>query len=232
MYSDRRVNKTTIEYDTGLREFMLGVFNNMAIGLAISAIVAIATASSPDLLKLLFAGPQKYVVMLSPLALVLFLCFRINTMSPSTARIWFFVYAAVTGLGLSTIFLAYKLGSIGLVFFTSAGMFGAMSIYGHTTERDLTEYSQYFLMALFGVVIAGLLNLFMQSSGFSFMISLVSVVLFAGLTAYDVQMLRDMYYSLDHEDRERAGVMGALSLYLDFINLFLNLLRLLGEQKN
>lgn len=231
MYSDRRV-VTTVNYDSGLREFMLSVFNNMAIGLAISAIVAFGAASSPEVMQALFAGPQKWIVILAPLAMVFFLSFGISTMSPATARILFFVYAGATGLSLSTLFFVYKLGSIVTVFFATAGMFGAMSIYGHTTKRNLAEYSSYFIMALFGVIIAGLLNLFMQSSGFSFMISLMSVILFAGLTAYDVQMLRDMYDNLSEEDRERAGILGALSLYLDFINMFLNLLRLIGEQKN
>ena len=231
MYSNRQV-KTAVDYDVGLREFMLSVFNNMAIGLAISAIVAFGAASSPELMQAIFSGPQKWIVMLAPLAMVFFLSFSISTMSPATARLWFFAYAAATGLSLSVIFLIYKLGSIVTVFFATAGMFGAMSIYGHTTKRNLAEYSSYFMMALFGVIIAGLLNLFVQSSGFSLAISLVSVVLFAGLTAYDVQMLRDMYDNLNDDDRERAGVMGALSLYLDFINMFLNLLRILGEQKN
>jgi FtsH-binding integral membrane protein len=210
---------------------MLGVFNNMAIGLAISAIVAFGTASSPELMQMLFAGPQKWLVMLAPLAMVFFISLGTQTMSPAAARIWFFAFAAVMGLSLSTTFMLYKLGSIVTIFFATAGMFGAMSIYGHTTKQDLTQYGSYFMMALFGVIIAGLVNLFAQSSAFAFAISVVSVVLFAGLTAYDVQMLRQIYEDVEGEDRERAGVLGALALYLDFINMFLSLLQLLGDRK-
>lgn len=230
MYSDRRV-RTEVDYDVGLREFMLSVFNNMAIGLAISAIVAFFVASNAQLMALLFAGPQRWIVMLAPLAMVFFISFKTHTMHPTTAKYWFFAYAAAMGLSLSTVFVLYKIGSIVTVFFATASMFGGMSIYGHTTKRDLTQYQSFFMMALIGVVAAGLINLFAQSSALAFGISLVSVVLFAGLTAYDVQMLRQIYEDVEGEDRERAGVLGALALYLDFINMFLSLLQLLGSRE-
>lgn len=230
MYSDNRV-KTAVEYDSGLRDFMLGVFNNMSLGLAVSAIVALVVASNPALLSLFFAGPQKWVVILAPLAIVFFISFKISSLSPAAARVWFYVFAAVMGLSLSTVFVVYKAGSIATVFFATAGMFGAMSIYGYTTKRNLTSYSSFFMMALWGLIIAMLINLFVQSSAIAMILSMVSVLLFAGLTAYDVQMLQQIYYQTNDEDRERAGILGALALYLDFINIFLSLLQLMGEKE-
>ena len=230
MYSDNRV-KTAVEYDSGLRSFMLGVFNNMSLGLAVSAIVALFVASNPALLSLFFAGPQKWLVILAPLAIVFFISFKIDSLAPATARIWFYVFAAVMGLSLSTTFVVYKIGSIATVFFATAGMFGAMSIYGYTTKRNLTSYSSFFMMALWGLIIAMLINLFVQSSAIAMILSIVSVLLFAGLTAYDIQMLQQIYYQTTDEDRERAGIIGALALYLDFINIFLSLLQLMGEKE-
>ena len=230
MYSDNRV-KTAVEYDSGLRDFMLGVFNNMSLGLAVSAIIALFVASNPALLALFFAGPQKWIVILAPLAIVFFISFRIDSLSPAVARVWFYVFAAVMGLSLSTVFVVYKAGSIATVFFATAGMFGAMSIYGYTTKRNLTSYSSFFMMALWGLIIAMLINLFVQSSAIAMILSMVSVLLFAGLTAYDVQMLQQIYYQTNDQDRERAGILGALALYLDFINIFLSLLQLMGEKE-
>jgi len=232
MYSNS-ANKsvTATQYDEGLRQFMQSVFNNMATGLAISAVISFLVGTNPELLKLFFAGPQRWVVMLAPLAMVFFISFRVHTMRPETARLWFFAYAAVMGLSLATIFVVYKMGSIVTVFFASSAMFGGMALYGHTTKRDLTQLGSFFIMGVWGIVIAGLINLFFMSSVVTTAISIVAVVLFAGLTAYDVQMLRAMYDGLDYEDRERSGVIGALSLYLDFINMFMSLLQLFGERK-
>lgn len=228
MYSNRV--ETRLQYDVGLRQFMLSVFNNMAIGLAISAVVSFLIGTNPELLRLFFAGPQKWIFILAPLGMVFYLSYSVNSMTPSTARTWFFAYAAVMGISLSTIFAVYKIGSIASVFFASSAMFGAMGIYGATTKKDLTGLGSFFMMGVIGILIAALINLFIQSSLLTTGISIISVLLFAGLTAYDVQMLQNMYDGLDYEDRERAGVIGALSLYLDFINIFLSLLRLFGEK--
>lgn len=228
MYSNRV--ETRLQYDVGLRQFMLSVFNNMAIGLAISAVVSFLIGTNPELLRLFFAGPQKWIFILAPLGMVFYLSYSVNSMTPSTARTWFFAYAAVMGISLSTIFAVYKIGSIASVFFASSAMFGAMGIYGATTKKDLTGLGSFFMMGVIGILIAALINLFIQSSILTTSISIISVVLFAGLTAYDVQMLQTMYDGLDYEDRERAGVLGALSLYLDFINIFLSLLRLFGDR--
>jgi FtsH-binding integral membrane protein len=145
---------------------------------------------------------------------------------------WFFVYAGLTGLSLASIFAIFKLGSIVQVFFISATMFGTTALYGYTTKKDLTGMGSFLMMGLIGVIIAGLVNIFLQSSMLQFIISLLSVVIFVGLTAWDVQQIKSIYYDTYGDDRERAGIMGALTLYLDFINIFVNLLQLVGERKD
>lgn len=228
MYSDKVQSR--VQYDIGLRQFMLSVFNNMAVGLAISAIVAFLVGTNSQLLMLLFSGPQKWVVLLAPLAMVFWISFRIQYMSLSAAWAWFYTYAAVMGLSLATIFVVYKVASIATVFFASSAMFGAFSIYGATTKQDLTKFGSFLIMGLIGVIVAGLINLFVQSSIATTVISMISVVIFAGLTAYDVQQLQAIYDSFDGEERDRLGILGALTLYLDFVNIFLNLLQLFGEK--
>lgn len=228
MYSDQVQSR--VQYDVGLRQFMLSVFNNMSVGLAISGVVAFLVGTNPQLLKMFFGGPQAYVVILAPLAMVFWISYKIPTMSASSARGWFYAYAAVMGLSLATIFAIYKIASIATIFFASAAMFGSFSIYGAVTKQDLTRLGNILFMALIGVIIAGLINLFVHSSMATTVISMLSVVIFAGLTAYDVQQLQAIYDNSYGEDRERMGIMGALSLYLDFINIFLNLLRLFGDR--
>lgn len=232
MYPDSISNiSTAARLDEGLRQFMLGVYNNMALGLGISALVAFFVGTNPALLGLFFSGPQKWLVILAPLAVVFFLSFKISSMSSAAARGWFFSYAGLVGLSLATIFAVYKMGSIANAFFSTTAMFGLMSIWGHTTQRDLTKMGSFLMMGLLGLVAASLINLFLASSALAFAVSLISVVVFAGLTAYDVQQLKEIYYSIDGEDRERAGVMGALSLYLNFINIFISMLQLFGDRK-
>lgn len=227
--SNRVIEGTS--YDIGLREFMLSVFNNMALGLGITGVVSFFVGTSPELLQLFFAGPQRWVVILAPVAMVFFISFKIGSMSPAVARIWFLVYAAVMGLSLSTLFAVYKLGSVATIFFATSAIFGTMSVYGHTTKRDLSQLGSFLIMGVIGILIAAVINLFVQSSVVTTGISILAVLIFTALTAYDVQMLREIYYNTSGEDRERAGIMGALALYLDFINIFINLLQLLGERK-
>jgi hypothetical protein len=173
-----------------------------------------------------------WVFALAPLALVFFISARINTLSVETARLLFFIYAATVGLSLSTIFHVYTQSSITRVFFISAATFGALSIWGHTTRRDLSGFGTFLFMGLIGIIIASLVNLFLKSSGLDWLISIVGVGVFAGLTAYDTQRVKGMYDRSDDATSEgRKAVMGALSLYLDFINLFMMLLRLMGGRR-
>jgi uncharacterized protein len=232
MYRQSAVTNTSAEYDLGLRQFMLGVYNNMSIGLAISAIIAYFVGTNPALLSFFFGGPQQWIVIFAPLAFIFFISFRITKMSVGAARTSFYAFAAVMGLSLSTIFAVFQMGSIVNAFLATAVMFGSMSLYGYTTKRDLTSVGSFLIMGAFGLVIASLLNLFFQNDIMSLVISALAVIIFTGLTAYDTQNLKNMYYQLDGDERAKMGIMGALSLYLNFINIFTSLLNLFGARTN
>ena len=220
----------TLAVDAGLRVHMLRVYNNMAAGVGLTGLVAMLTYqfTSPELLQ----SPLMWVFMLAPFVLVFFISARINKLSAETARLLFFVYAALVGLSLSTIFHVYTGASITRVFFISAAAFGSLSLFGYTTRRDLSGFGTFLFMGLIGVVIASLVNLFLRSSGLDWLISVVGVGVFAGLTAYDTQRIKRMHDPGDDATvAGRKAVMGALSLYLNFINLFMMLLRLFGGRR-
>lgn len=231
-YQSARTRQIDDAVDMGLRAYMLKIFNYMAVGLSLTGVVAFLTASSPTMMAAIFGTPLKWVVMLAPLGFVFAISFGINRMSSATAQALFWIYAAVMGLSLASIFIVFTGTSIARVFFITSGTFAAMSLYGYTTKRDLTAMGSFLFMGLIGIVLASLVNLFLHSSGLSFVISVLGVLIFTGLTAYDTQAIKSMYYEAD--DSETAGkkaVMGALTLYLDFINLFMYLLRFLGDRR-
>jgi FtsH-binding integral membrane protein len=226
--------------DEGLRAYMLRVYNLMALGLAITGLAAwgafsLAVDSSGQLTSfgsLIYASAFRWVVILAPLALVFFLSFRVHTMSVPAAQTTFWVYAGLVGLSLSTIFLVYTGTSIVRTFFITATAFGALSLYGYTTKRDLSAFGSFLVMGVFGIIIAMLVNLFLQSSALQFAISVIGVLVFSGLTAYDTQQIKEMYYEGDDSAvAGRKAIMGALRLYLDFINLFMFLLQFLGANR-
>ncbi|MEX3011739.1 Bax inhibitor-1/YccA family protein [Hoeflea sp. TYP-13] len=225
--------------DEGLRSYMLRVYNLMAMGLAITGVAAYGTSimavSNGQLTQfgsMLYASPLKWVVMLAPLALVFFLSFRIEKMSVSAAQTTFWVFSALMGLSLSSIFLVFTGQSIVQTFFITAASFGALSLWGYTTKRDLTGMGSFLFMGLIGIIIAMVVNLFLQSSALQFAISAIGVLVFAGLTAYDTQKIKEMYLEADGAAvAGRKAIMGALRLYLDFINLFLFLLQFLGNRE-
>jgi uncharacterized protein len=230
--------------DAGLRAHMIRVYNYMAAAVGVTGVVAwltfqmAATTNAAGQVTLtplgqtLFGSWMVFVLMLAPLALVFYLSFRIDRLEAGTARLLFFVYAALLGVSLATIFIAYTETSITRVFFISAAAFGALSLYGYTTQRDLTGMGSFLIMGLFGVIIAMLVNLFLKSSALDFIISILGVLVFAGLTAWDTQKIKEMYDPMDDGSvGGRKAVMGALSLYLDFINLFLMLLRLVCDRR-
>ena len=229
--------------DQGLRAYMLRVYNYMASGVAITGVVAyltyafavVETATGLQLTpfgNFIFASAFKWVVIFAPLAMVFFLSARINSMSLSGAQIAFWVFAALMGLSLGSIFLVYAHASIARVFFITAASFGALSLYGYTTQRDLSAWGSFLFMGLIGIIIAMLVNLFLASSALQFAISVIGVLIFAGLTAYDTQQIKEMYYEGDDGTvAGRKAVMGALRLYLDFINLFMMLLQLFGDRR-
>ncbi|ENR73357.1 Bax inhibitor-1/YccA family protein [Brucella abortus] len=222
--------------DQGLRSYMLGVYNMMAIGLAVTGLAAFGTAvlaqSNPAFQQLLFASPLRWVIMLAPLAAVFFLSFRIQSLSVGTAQAIFWGYAALVGLSLSSIFIVFTGQSIVRTFFVTAASFGALSLYGYTTKRNLSAMGSFLMMGLFGLILASVVNIFLGSTALQFAISVIGVLIFAGLTAYDTQEIKEMYYEGDAADtQDRKIVMGALRLYLDFINMFMFLLQFMGNRE-
>jgi FtsH-binding integral membrane protein len=229
--------------DAGLRGYMIRVYNYMTAGVALTGLVAWFTYSAAVVdtgagLQLtefghaIFASPLMWLFVLAPLGLVMLLSFGTNRLSAGTALTVFFVYAALVGLSLASIFLVYTHASITRVFFISAATFGATSLYGYTTQRDLTSVGSFMLMGLIGLIIASVVNIFLHSTGLDWAISVIGVIVFVGLTAYDTQRIKEMYdVNDDGTISGRKAVMGALRLYLDFINLFLMLLRIFGNRR-
>lgn len=218
--------------DQGLRTYMIRVFNYMAMGLGITGFMAFAFSSSPELMLAVWGSPLKWVVMLAPLAMVFFLSFKLNTLSFGTAQGLFFGYSLLMGLSLSFIFIVFTGQSVARVFFITSSLFASMSLYGYTTNRDLTAMGSFMMMGVFGIIIASLVNIFFQSSVMQLVISVIGVVVFTGLTAYDVQAIKAVYYEHDdHESMGKKAIIGALRLYLDFINLFMSLMHILGDRR-
>lgn len=233
------------EIDAGLRAYMIRIYNYMAAGVALTGVVAwltfnaaVITDASGNITGMtsfgqaIFSGPLTIVLFLGTLGIVFFLSFRINKLQASTAMALFLLYAGLLGLMLSSVFLAYTGASITRTFFISAASFGALSLYGYTTQRDLSPIGSFLIMGLFGLILAMIVNIFLKSSGLDFAISAIGVLIFAGLTAWDTQKIKEMYdVNDDGTVAGRKAVMGALTLYLDFINLFLFLLRLFGDRR-
>ncbi len=218
--------------DVGLREHMLRVYNYMASGLVLTGIVAYVVAHTPTVFNAIFGSPLMWVVMLAPLGFVFFLSFKINSIKASTAQALFWAFAGVMGLSLASIFVVFTGASIARVFFISAGTFAAMSLYGYTTKSDLSRWGSFLFMGLIGIILASVVNMFVGSTALQFIVSVVGVLVFVGLTAYDTQRIKEEYS--EHHDREtssKLAVWGALRLYLDFINLFMMLLQLFGQRR-
>jgi FtsH-binding integral membrane protein len=241
--------RTGADVDQGLRAFMLGVYNHMSIGLALTGLFALGTFHFAvtnqvtthavgslyltDFGAAIFLSPLRWVIMFAPLAFVLFFSFKINSMAASSARNLFYAYAAVMGVSLSSILLIYTGASVSRAFFITAASFGALSLYGYTTKRNLSAMGSFLMMGVFGLIIASLVNLFVQSSAFQFGLSILTVLIFAGLTAYDTQAIKQMYLESDgYEAATKKSVNGALMLYLDFINIFMALVQLTGDRRS
>jgi len=231
--------RTGAAVDEGLRSYMLGVYNYMAAGVALTGIVAYLTfamavqnGALTPFGQTLYTSPLRWVVMLAPLGFVFFLGFRIQKMSLGAAQASFWAFAAVMGLSISSIFLVFTGQSIAQIFFITAATFGALSLYGYTTKRDLSAWGSFLFMGVVGIIIAMVVNIFLQSSALQFAISVIGVLVFAGLTAYDTQRIKDGYYMVagSAELVAKSAIMGALALYLDFINMFMFLLQLFGNR--
>jgi len=220
-----------IEVDVGLRRYMLQVYNFMAAGLGVTGLVAYGAVAT-GFYQQIAGTPLIWLVMLAPLGAVLFLSFRIESLSIGAAQATFWTYAALMGLSLAGIFLLFTGTSIARVFFITAGTFAAMSLYGYTTQRDLSQFGSFLFMGLIGIVLASFVNIFIGSSALQFAISVIGVIVFTGLTAWDTQRIKEVYLESDPGDvLTKKALMGALSLYLDFINLFAMLLQLVGQRR-
>ena len=218
--------------DAGLKAYFRSIYTYMSLALALTGLVAYFAFDS-GLYFQIARTPLIWVVMLAPLGLAMFLSFRIEKMSLATAQVSYWIFAAVMGLSLAGIFAVYAHQSIARVFFITAGTFGGMSLYGYTTKTDLTRMGSFMIMGLWGIIIASLVNMFFKSTAVQFAVSVIGVIVFVGLTAYDTQKLKNLYYQVSGSDMMgKVVIMGALNLYLDFINLFLMLLRLFGDRRN
>ena len=245
-------SRTAGAVDEGLRSYMLLVYNYMAGGVALTGVVAFVMMSMlttqdssqavvqlrtgvmlTELGKTIYLSPIRWVIMLAPLAFVFYLSFRVYKMSVGAAQTSFWLFAAVMGASLSSIFLIYTGQSIVQVFFVTAAAFAGLSLYGYTTKKDLTGWGSFLIMGLIGIILAAIVNIFLQSSALQFAISAIGVLVFAGLTAYDTQKIKDGYYEVagNAELATKTAIMGALSLYLDFINMFQSLLYLFGDRE-
>jgi uncharacterized protein len=234
-----------VAIDAGLRAYMIRVYNFMAAGVALTGVVAwltfqaaVVTDSNGAIVELtafgraIFGGPAMIVLLLGTFGLVMFISFRIQRLQPATALALFMGYAGLLGLMLSSVLLAYTGASIARVFFISAASFGALSLYGYTTQRNLSAIGSFLIMGVFGLILMMVVNIFLKSTELDFVVSIIGVLIFAGMTAWDTQRIKQMY-DADQDDNVtgRKAVMGALQLYLNFINLFLFLLRLLGNRR-
>ena len=241
----KAAQQSTVVMDEGLRTYMLKVYNYMATGILLTGIVALLTfkmsvvtndagsiVGLTSMGNAIYMSGLKWLVMLAPLGIVFYMSFGINKMSAAKAQTTFWFFAGLMGISLSSILLVYTGMSVTRVFFICSATFGAMSIYGYTTKRDLTKLGSFLMMGLIGIIIASLVNIFLKSSMMYFVISILGVLIFVGLTAYDTQKIKNMYAASDTgEIMGKKAVMGALTLYLDFINLFIMLLRLFGQRR-
>lgn len=232
----------SLSYDAGLRAYMLQIFNFMGVALLITGFMAYY-ASSEAFMNIMYTrtatsmglSPIGWVIQLSPLFMVFFLSYKIQSMSVQSAKVAFWAYSILMGLALGPIFYSYTGESIARTFFITASVFGSMSLYGYTTKKDLTAMGSFLMMGLIGIIIASLVNIFLHSSAIAFATSMIGVIVFTGLTAYDVQKMKNLYASaarMNSDDATKLAIRGALTLYLDFINLFIMLLQFFGNRRN
>lgn len=227
------IGRADMAVDAGLRSFMLGVYNKMALGLVLSGVLAWTVGNVPEVTALVLGTPLRFVVMFAPLVILLAVPFAMRNPSPAGTSLVYWSIVSLIGLGLGTVFLRYTDASIATAFFATAAAFGGLSLWGYTTKKDLTGFGSFLIMGLFGLIVAGIVNIFLQSAMLAFVFSAAGVLIFAGLTAYDTQRLKFTYYQLGGDARAMgvATNFGALSLYLNFVNLFNFLLALFGSRE-
>jgi len=223
---------TTQTYqDVGLRNFMVSVYNNMCMGLLVSGLVGFLMSTNAQLMAAIWTTGFAWVVLLSPLVLAIGVAFVMNYMSVFQARMFFYIFCVAMGASLSQLFMIFKLGSIVQVFVITSAMFATMSVFGYITKKDLTSLGSFLMMGVIGLIVAGVVNIFLQSSALMFALNVIAVLIFTVMTAVETQNLKDTYYTFSGEQREKCGIFGALNLYMCFINIFVNLLQLVGERE-
>ena len=236
---DLKSKTTSVDIDLGLKAYMNKVYSFMAVGLALTGVIAhltstlafnFSTNTYTNFGATIYGSPLAFLIMLAPLGFIIALSMGISKMKESTVQILFWAFASVMGLSLSSIFIQYTGESVARVFFISASAFGALSLYGYTTKKDLTGWGSFLFIGLIGIIIASIVNIFVASTALQFGISVIGVLVFAGLTAYDTQRIKAMYYDGSGQEGKKA-IMGALTLYLDFINLFIMLIQLFGQRR-
>ncbi|MEP1207023.1 MAG: Bax inhibitor-1/YccA family protein [Rhizobiaceae bacterium] len=233
----RAGTQSRADIDEGLRSYMLGIYNYMATAIGLTGVAAFGMATwasnNPAVANALYNSPLKWVLMIAPLAFVLVISFGINKLSKTAAMGTFYAFAAVMGISMSWIFMVYNVPSIVQTFFVTAASFAALSLYGYTTKRSLSGMGSFLLMGLFGLIIASIVNIFLQSGALAFAVNVIGVLIFAGLTAYDTQRLKHEYdvYAGNAQALAKSSIMGALSLYLNFVNMFMFLLSFLGNRE-
>ncbi|NML05447.1 Bax inhibitor-1/YccA family protein [Sphingomonas sp. G-3-2-10] len=219
-------------FDEGLRKHMLGIYRNMGIGLLVTALVSMGVASSPAALALIFGTPLKWVAMFAPLAFIFFFQFRIERMTTAGAQFAFFAFSAVMGVSMAAIFVVYTATSIASAFFAASAMFLGLSLWGYTTNRDISGWGSFLFVGLLALIGVSIVNIFLGSGSLQILISAIGVVIFAGLTAYDTQRIKSEYIAYaGHQGLEKMAVMAALSLYLNLINMFQFLLAFMGQRE-
>ena len=239
MLDFNRIDRTTTSfasratYDEGLRNYMLRVYNNMAMALTVTGFVAFLVANIPALAQLIFGTPLFVVAALAPLGYVIYFNLQIHKISSQKAFSHLMIFSTLMGVSLASVFLAYTAASVAKVFFITASVFGSMSFYGYATKKDLSGWGSFLMMGLIGIILASIVNIFLKSSGLDFAVSIIGVLIFTALTAYDTQRIKNIYYQLSGggDELRKMAIMGALSLYLDFVNLMLMLLRFFGERR-
>ncbi|ABD44746.1 inhibitor of apoptosis-promoting Bax1 family protein [Ehrlichia chaffeensis str. Heartland] len=221
-------------YSAGLRNYLVKVYNYMAMALGLTGIVAFFVASSPAVISMVYNTPLHWVIVFAPMGLVFLMSYKLNVLSFQAILMIFFSFAALVGVSISYVFLVYTAASIAKVFFISSSMFGVMAWYGNVTKKDLSQFGTFLFMGVIGIAIASLVNLFLGSGPLHFALSVVAVVVFTGMTAYDAQRIKDMYYKFnDGTDSSvnKMAILGATTLYFNYINIFISLLNLQGERK-
>jgi hypothetical protein len=233
-FNQQAYASTQATYDMGLRDYMIAVYRYMALALLLTGLVAFTVSQSTTAMNAIFGSPLLWVVALAPVGIAFYMGAAFNRMSVAQAQTLFWVYSATIGLSLASIFMMYTGESIARVFFITASVFGAMSLYGYTTKKDLTGFGSFLIMGLIGVIIASLVNLFLKSSAMDFVVSLIALFIFIGLTAYDTQKIKHSYYQFagSGDTAAKVAIFGALSLYMDFINIFVYLLRFMGDRRD